>query len=177
MTIVVNLFGGPGTGKSTTAADLFAQLKFDDVNCEMALEYAKDKVWENSLEVLTNQIYMFGKQHQRIKRLIDKVDVVICDSPLMNCIIYDHTNSLELKMLILKEHISFNNVNVMLKRVKPYQEAGRLQNEVDAKLIDDSIAQMLDENQVSHYFIPADRDAASKIADKVKMMMETDEVS
>ena len=43
-TIVVNLIGGPGSGKSTTAAGLFYNLKKLGINCEMALEYAKDKV-------------------------------------------------------------------------------------------------------------------------------------
>ena len=48
MAIVINLFAGPGVGKSTTAARVFAELKLKGVNCEMALEFAKDKVWEES---------------------------------------------------------------------------------------------------------------------------------
>ena len=54
--IVVNLFAGPGSGKSTTCAGVFSKLKLIGINCEMALEYAKDKVWENSLDVLNDQI-------------------------------------------------------------------------------------------------------------------------
>ena len=46
--LVINLFGGPGCGKSTIAALLFGKLKQNGINCEMALEYAKDKVWEES---------------------------------------------------------------------------------------------------------------------------------
>ena len=64
--IVVNLFAGPGSGKSTTCAGVFSKLKLAGVNCEMALEYAKDKVWENSLDVLDDQIYVFGKQLHRL---------------------------------------------------------------------------------------------------------------
>ena len=51
MTLVVNFFAGPGAGKSSMAAGLFAELKFRGVNCELATEYAKDKVWEGSLGV------------------------------------------------------------------------------------------------------------------------------
>ena len=50
--IVVNLFAGPGSGKSTTCAGVFAKLKLAGVNCEMALEYAKDKVWEERIKYL-----------------------------------------------------------------------------------------------------------------------------
>ena len=41
-TLVVNLFGGPGTGKSTTMAHVFAELKWRGYDCEMSNEYAKE---------------------------------------------------------------------------------------------------------------------------------------
>jgi hypothetical protein len=43
-TILVNLYAGPGTGKSTMAANVFSELKWMGVNCELALEFAKTKV-------------------------------------------------------------------------------------------------------------------------------------
>ena len=44
-TLVVNLYGAPGSGKSTGAAYIFAKLKMLGVNCELITEFAKDKVW------------------------------------------------------------------------------------------------------------------------------------
>ena len=41
-TLVINLFGGPGCGKSTTMARLFADLKARGYNVEMVSEFAKD---------------------------------------------------------------------------------------------------------------------------------------
>mgnify|MGYP000518715851 CR=1 FL=1 len=44
MTLLINFYGGPDTGKSTTAAGVFRAQKILGVNCEMALEYSKDKI-------------------------------------------------------------------------------------------------------------------------------------
>ncbi len=43
-----------------------------NINCEMALEFAKDKVWEESFKTMDDEIYIFGKQFHKIWRL--KVD-------------------------------------------------------------------------------------------------------
>ena len=55
-TIMVNLWGGPGTGKSTLMADVFAELKWRGVDCEQAPEFAKEKVWESTDSELDEQI-------------------------------------------------------------------------------------------------------------------------
>ena len=43
---IVNLFGGPGTGKSICAAQIFVDLKFKNKNVELITEYTKDATWE-----------------------------------------------------------------------------------------------------------------------------------
>jgi tRNA uridine 5-carbamoylmethylation protein Kti12 len=47
-TIVINLISGPCAGKSTAAAGIFSALKKQGIECELALEYAKDCVWDES---------------------------------------------------------------------------------------------------------------------------------
>lgn len=69
-TLVVNLYGAPGSGKSTGAAYIFAKLKMLGVNCELITEFAKDKVWENNLEVFNNQLYILGKQSFKTSRVL-----------------------------------------------------------------------------------------------------------
>lgn len=59
--ILVNLYGAPGSGKSTGAAYIFSKLKMAGIDAELVTEFAKDKVWEESKAPFDNQAYMFGK--------------------------------------------------------------------------------------------------------------------
>ena len=45
-TKVINLFGNPGSGKSTVAAYLFSELKSRGLEVELVTETAKDLVWD-----------------------------------------------------------------------------------------------------------------------------------
>ena len=47
MSKIINLYGGPGVGKSTTAAGLFYKMKIAGYSCELAYEWIKLKVYEN----------------------------------------------------------------------------------------------------------------------------------
>jgi len=160
MSIVINLFAGPGVGKSTTAAKVFAELKMRGVNCEMALEFAKDKVWEESFKTMDDQIYIFGKQFHKIWRLKDKVDVIICDSPLPISIVYDKENSKAFHELIMEQFNKFNNLNFYLKRSAVYQKSGRVQTEEEAKKIDKVVEGVLIDYKIP--FVTLDIDNAAK---------------
>lgn len=148
--IVVNLFAGPGSGKSTTCAGVFAKLKLAGINCEMALEYAKDKVWEESNKVLDDQIYVFGKQLHRIFRLKDKVDVVITDSPILLSIIYDKTGNKYFSDLVLNQFNNFDNRNYFIERTTVYNPKGRLQTEDEAKEIDKVLLDLLKDCNIEY---------------------------
>ena len=41
-TIVINLIGAPGTGKSTVASELFSKMKWSGYDVELVSEYAKE---------------------------------------------------------------------------------------------------------------------------------------
>jgi hypothetical protein len=160
--IVVNLFAGPGSGKSTTCAGLFHKLKLAGVNCEMALEYAKDKVWEESYKILDDQIYVFGKQLHRIFRLKDKVDVVITDSPLPLSIYYDKSANPYFADLVMNQFNEFNNINYFIVRDDTYNPKGRIQTEQEAKEIDSEVSLILE-----HYNIKYAKVTKSEAVDKI----------
>lgn len=157
-TTIVNLFAGPGAGKSTFCAGIFASLKWIGVDCEMATEYAKDMVWQKSYDVLENQLYVFGKQQNRLFRLNNKVDVVVTDAPLINSIIYDAGKRPKTRQafvnLVLAEHGDFDNLNFFIERRKAYNPNGRMHTVHEANVLDAKIRTVLDENQIPYVAIP-----------------------
>lgn len=50
--IIINLYGSPGSGKSTAAAYIFSKLKMKGVECELVTEVAKDLVWDENSKAL-----------------------------------------------------------------------------------------------------------------------------
>lgn len=155
---VVSIFGGPGVGKSTLAAEVFATLKKKHLNCELVTEYAKDLTWQESFNVLKNQIYVWAKQHQRFFRLKDKVDIVVTDSPPVLCILYDLDDNKLLHELCVSEFNKNNNFNFVLERDAKlsFQEAGRYQTFEEAKKIDKRILEVLNMYEIPHEVIPVD---------------------
>lgn len=150
--IVVNLFGAPGAGKSTGAAYIFSQLKMLGVNAELVTEFAKDKVWENNTEVLSNQTYVFGKQHFRLSRCADKVDVIVTDSPLLLSALYNKSELLgdDFNDLVAKIFKSYNSVNYYIERSKPYNPVGRLQTEQESDELADGVIRLLDKYNIQY---------------------------
>ncbi len=124
-TLIVNLFGGPGVGKSTIMAALYYQLKIRGIETEMAPEYAKDLVWEERARYFDEQIYIFAKQLHRINRVLGKVEVIICDSPLFNSSIYMTEKNKAFDNLIQFEFNKFNNINFFITRDTEYVANGR----------------------------------------------------
>ena len=171
MAIVINLFAGPGVGKSTTAAKVFAELKMKNVNCEMALEFAKDKVWEESFRTMDDQIYIFGKQFHRIWRLKDKVDVIICDSPLPISIVYDKENSEVFHKLIMEQFNKFENYNFFLERGVEYQKEGRVQTEEDARKIDVIVLDVLKKYNINYCIEPIEN-ASENIVELILQILK-----
>jgi len=167
MALVINLFGGPGTGKSTTMAGVFSELKWRKVNCEMAPEFAKEKVWEKSTNILGNQVYVFGKQYNTIYRLLGQVDAIVTDSPLLLSTIYGTRESETFHQLVLQKFHEQESLNIFLVREKDYNPKGRMQTEDEAKEIDNEVKKLLDRYGVHYHTLPARRETMNDIADMV----------
>ena len=167
-TLVINLTGGPGTGKSTLRAKLFVELKMMGIEVEESPEYVKDLVWEESFKKIENQVYIFGKQHNRLFRLQNKVKVIITDSPLLNSIIYYNGNNPHFEPMIMWEFKEMNNLTLYLERSFEYVENGRMQNLEDAKKVDESYKNLLEKYNVEYTSIRSPYDINGIIDEVIK---------
>lgn len=149
-TIVVNLFGAPGSGKSTGAAYIFSKIKMLGVNAELVTEFAKDKVWEKNESAFQNQAYIFGEQSYRLSRCSEQVDVIVTDSPLPLSIIYNTDPLLteNFNKTVMDVFNGYMNLNYLLVRTKPYNATGRLQNEQESNDLAQSITDMLKDRNI-----------------------------
>ena len=174
--IIVNLFGVPGAGKSTGAAYIFSQLKMKGINAELITEFAKDKVWENNEKVFKNQLYLFGKQSFRISRVQDEVDVIATDSPLLLSILYNQTPILgeNFNQLVYDVFNSYNNINYLIKRTKPYNPAGRLQTEEESNALAEPLISLLKKENINYKEITGDIEGYDKIVQEVLNIKETE---
>ena len=129
---IVNLYAGPGAGKSTTAALIFSYMKLRGYNVELVREYAKDLVWEfGTIPSHITQLDIFTEQKKRQDILYGKVDLIITDSPLRLSTLYGTPED-----LVIEEELKYDSIDVEILRTKSYQSVGRLQTESEAKELD-----------------------------------------
>ena len=169
MSLVVNFIAAPSAGKSSLMADVFAKLKWKNIDAEMVTEYAKDLVWEERTQTFKNEIYIFAKQHHRLFRLNNKVDIIITDRPLILSCYYNRAanGSQLLDQLVLEEFNKFNNLNFFVNRVKPYNPNGRNQTEDESNAIGVSLKEMLNENNITYTEITGEPSSTDIVVSKI----------
>ncbi len=152
---IICLYGGPGTGKTTTSLGLGYRFKQKRFNSELVREYVKNWVWEGRKIKPGDQTYFFAKQARVERQLIEQnLDVIITDSPLILTHFYGlkydkFEQEFNTSLHMLRQHHAFCKANgykvdhYFLKRTKPYNPAGRYQDEAGAKLIDEELRPFL----------------------------------
>lgn len=155
MSTIVNLFGGPGSGKTTLSLDICSYFKKKNVNTELVREYVKEWAYEGRKFGKYDQFYFLGKQAKKESMLYGKVDLVVTDSPLLIAGFYaEFINDLrfvtDAALGFMKEAEKEGHIylNFFLPRRTIYEANGRFQNEDDAKKIDDAQRQYLVKNNV-----------------------------
>lgn len=79
----INLWAGPGIGKSRTAAGLFNLMKHRGHKVELVTERAKFFTYEGNVSALKDQFYLMCLQEYSQRIVADQVDYIITDSPPM----------------------------------------------------------------------------------------------
>lgn len=146
--LVVNLFGGPGSGKTTMAARIFSELKKRGVEAACPEEHAKLLIWSGRPWLLDHQIIVVGKIYETLLNLRDKVDVIIVDSPILLGSVYGgDRESPAFHTLVRELHARQDRVNLFVRRPadRPYDPANRREAEDAARAIDLKVNALLTE--------------------------------
>ena len=170
---LIQLYGGPGTGKSTIAAGLFYKLKDAGVNAELIQEYVKQWAWEGRTPVNLDQFYFFGKQARKEYTLIGKLNTAVTDSPILLSGYYaklfgsKEQSSLFDKMVIeyirMRKELGVNDLHIFLRRIKPYNPSGRFQSEKEAREIDSDMLSYMTSMGVVHSIVNAELDQVFQV--------------
>jgi len=173
-TLVINLIGGPCSGKSTIAAELFARLKKMGIHSELVSEYIKDRIYEENKTMPKNQIAIFGMEHYNISTKIGKVDVIVHDGSYINNIIYKAEDNKPFDNLIISEYKKFNNLDFFIKRGNiEFESYGRIHNLKQSKELDRIIKETYDNYGLSYIEVES-RDAVDKIIPIILKKLEYD---
>jgi hypothetical protein len=142
----INLFGGPGSGKSTTAAWLFSELKRRLVSVEHVNEYVKAWAYAKRPVDHYDQIYIMAKQMQYEYRFLKNgIKNIVTDSPVDLSIVYspEHLKP-AMRLLSQTYNQDFAYENIFIRRGdKPYVQEGRYQDKARALEVDQKIQQEL----------------------------------
>ena len=158
-TIVINIAGGPGTGKTTVAAELFSKLKEKGYEVENVSEFAKELVWEGRSEAFDDRLYMHGEQNHRLMQMNGKLDYIITDSPLFLTAVYNNyylkdkfpkSYNQMIDNVTLETFKLYNNKVYLLERNTNYKIIGRRENKNTAKQIDEALIKYLDKNKIKY---------------------------
>lgn len=176
-TKVINMFGGSGIGKSTTAAGLYHQMKLEGLNVELVREYVKGWAWAGTKVNTYDQVYIFGKQARSEYMLYGKVDYIITDSPILLSPVYDLFYNGEdamvqdsaFRFIKKAEKNGVQHINFLLERQKPFNPEGRYETEEQAKAVDTYVREFLNTNQVAYHTVAcSDEERINFILSKLK---------
>lgn len=167
-TIIVNLLGGAGCGKSTARAGVYSALSMRGDNVEEVPEWIKQRVYEDNKLVKKDQGYVYCNQRRALCAVTECKskhfkELVITDSPLLLSIIYDSKHDKDFKQLVLSDFNSFDNINIFIKRGERYDSSGRYNNLEYAKNTDHEIRKLMDEQKIPYYVVDADKDIVDSI--------------
>jgi 2-phosphoglycerate kinase len=174
MSKIINLFGGPGIGKSSIAAGLTYKLKKNHINCDNPYEFPKMLAWDENHSAIRDQLYVLANQHRGIVKSYGKVDYIILDSPILLSLVYrNYYRSGEypatlygdsFDKMILDIHNQYDTINIVLKRSNGmHNERERYQNLEQSMDLDYAIEKSLKDNRIPFVEVEVNDNTLSNI--------------
>ncbi len=154
-TTVINMLGGPGSGKSTNAAELYAKMKRESMHVELVREVAKEWVWQGHYIGPFEQMSILGKQIQRESSLFGKVEYIVTDSPALLGAFYCQKAGQGFMTDMVYHYYKYSEVhgvrflNYMVPRKEKYDPKGRFESEEQSKEIDTQLQDYMNLHEFS----------------------------
>lgn len=169
---ILALYGGPGTGKSTTMAEVFSILKCWGRNIEQVGEVAKHHTWRKDYKALGHQGLIHGLQCFEYDLLAGEVEGIVTDTSPLLSINYARGRhaSREFREYVATDWNSRNTIDVFLERgARPYNTHGRRQSEESARHEDKKILELLDACAIDYHVLPV---GGPETAQRLCMMLD-----
>ena len=175
---LINLFGGPGIGKSGIAAGITYKMKKKHISVNNPYEFPKRLAWDKNIPAISDQLYVFANQHRGIAECYDKVDYIVIDSPILFSTIYHryYTKGYPAEMygkvfhdMVIDLHRRYSSVNILLERTEgSHNEKERYQNLKESIVIDTLCKNVLEEVGSKYHTIKVNEDSVKNIMKIVK---------
>lgn len=167
MTKIINLFGGPGIGKSSIAAGLTYKLKKQHITCDNPYEFPKLLAWDENHSAIRDQLFVLANQHRGIVKSYGKVDYIILDSPILLSLTYksfyksnEYPSTLygeSFDNIVLDIYNRYDNINIVLKRSEgKHNNSERYQNLEESTKLDTVIEDSLKNNNLPYHTVNVD---------------------
>ena len=165
----INFVAGPGVGKSTVAARVYANLKAEGRSVELATEYVKGWAYLDRQIKQFDQLYLVNKQLQKEYVPLEAgVDLIVSDCPLFLPLCYSTLAGWEsiseiLALTVDAFDAEYEPLYIYIERTTQYKTEGRYQTEECARVVDDTILRLLAEHNKSFITVKIDDDIESII--------------
>lgn len=174
MSKIINLFGGPGIGKSSIAAGITYKLKKNHISCDNPYEFPKVLAWDENHNAIKDQLYVLANQHRGIVKSYGKVDYIVLDSPILLSLTYKNyyeSNTYpatfygkSFDKMVLDVFNQYDNINILLERGDGnHNEKERYQNLEESIKLDSVIETSLITNNIPYYVVKVGKNTVNKI--------------
>jgi deoxyadenosine/deoxycytidine kinase len=176
MSKIINLFGGPGIGKSSIAAGLTYKLKKKHIKVDNPYEFPKQLAWDENHLAIRDQLYVLANQHRGIVKSFGKVDYIILDSPILLSLVYRNEYSgntypsnlygESFDNMVLDVFNQYDNINIVLERTSgDYNVKERYQTIDQSLILDKKIEETLIKNNLSYFRVKVNEESVDYILD------------
>lgn len=164
---VINLFGAPSCGKTSTMLVLAGFMNKMGINADVAPEVYKEFIYDNThsyeddvpviakrtsrnVAKFGGQLIILAEQNRRIARMSNSKDIIITDCPLPLISYYAPEGySVNFNNMAIELFNKYDNYNIYLRRGHEFQKQTRVHDEQQAQRIDAELYEFLMNNNIS----------------------------